>query len=344
MSRHASTTLASFISAAESGSFAAAAKVLGISAAAVGQNVKRMEDAFGVKLFARTTRKMALTPEGVLLLQRARGPLRELDEIDTIFDESRGVVSGVLRVTAPRFFAKKTLVPLLGKFTALHPGVEVDLDASDSVRDFVDDGVDVAFRWSEPAESSMIARKISDLPMVTLAAPSYLERFGAPQHPEDLADHNCIQFRFPHSREIWVWAFEIEGELRRVRTRGTLTANDGESLLAAAVGGQGLIQSDTFMAYDEIRRGDLIPVMSDYSPTMKSLQICYPTRNNLPLRVRAFIDFVLEAIPKNAFCMRSVCDRSVGADALPFGSKGASDPPENRTASPKRPVRAVNGD
>jgi DNA-binding transcriptional LysR family regulator len=307
MSRHASTALASFICAAETGSFAAAAKVLGISAAAVGQNVKRMEDDYGIKLFVRTTRKMALTPEGMLLFERARGPLRELDEIDALFDESRGVVSGVLRVTAPRFFTARTLLPLLRAFRETHPLVQIELDATDTQRDFVDDPVDVAFRWSAPTETTMIARKLADLPLATFASPAYLAARGEPEHPNDLLRHDCLQFRIPTTRQVWDWAFDIDGELQRLRTYGPLTANDKDALISASKLVLGIIQADVYSAIDALAEGELVPILRAFSPSMKSLHICYPSREHLPLRVRAFIDFVMASIPKDAFSVEFMC-------------------------------------
>lgn len=307
MTRHASTSLASFIRAAETGSFAAAAKLLGISPAAVGQNVKRMEDAYGVKLLVRTTRRMSLTPEGQLLFQRSRGPLQELEQIDSLFDESRGIVSGVLRISAPSYFARNMLIPMLREFRRQNPRIEFELDTSNALRDFIHEPVDVAFRWTDPGDSSMITRRISDLPTVTLAAPSYLLAYGEPEHPDQLKDHDCVQFRLPGSRDGYLWTFAIEGELTRLQTRGTVTANDGETLLAAAISGLGVIQADTFMAMGAIKSGDLVPILTDYATAQKGLHICYPARGHTPLRAQAFIEFVLEAIPCDAFCMQTVC-------------------------------------
>lgn len=303
MSRHASTSLASFMRTAELGSFAAAGRVLGISAAAVGQNVKRLEDDYGIKLFNRTTRKMSLTPEGSLLFQRAREPLQALDEIDHLFNESRGLVSGPLRITAPKRFATQTLVPMIAHFHDAHPKIEIDLDATDSVRDFVDDPVDVAFRIGAPDDSTMIARSLSRLPVYTLAAPDYLKRRGTPSHPQDLSEHECLQYRFPSSGEKWIWAFTIDGETKRVPTQGAMSFNDPEALLAAGRAGLGVFQMDGYYAGDDVRAGLLTPVMEAFAADLQSLYLCYPSRDNLPLRVRAFIDFVLDKVKKDCFSM-----------------------------------------
>ncbi|MEM9705376.1 MAG: LysR family transcriptional regulator [Pseudomonadota bacterium] len=303
MSRHASTSLGSFMRAAELGSFAAAGRVLGISAAAVGQNVKRLEDDYGVKLFNRTTRKMSLTAEGSLLFQRARDPLRELDEIDHLFNEARGLVSGPLRITAPKRLAYRTVIPLVSEFHEAHPKVEIDIDASDNVRDLVDDPVDLGFRIGAPSDSTMIARPLSKLPVYTLAAPSYLEKHGEPTHPQDLSDHECIQYRFPSSGEKWLWAFNIDGEPKRMATQGAFMFNDPEVILAAGREGLGVFQMDGYYAGDDVRAGLLKPIMTQFAADLQSLYLCYPSRENLPLRVRAFIDFVLSRIKKDCFAM-----------------------------------------
>lgn len=301
MARHASPALAAFIVAADLGSFAAAGRALGVSAAAVGQNVKRLEDQFGVKLITRTTRKMSLTPDGVVLYQRARGPLRELDEIDALFDESRGEIAGVLRITAPKRFARKTLIPLIARFRAAHPKIQADLDASDAVRDFVDDPVDIAFRVGPTVDSTMISRPISKLPILTVASPAYLAARGTPKHPQDLVEHECLRFRFLSSRELWLWAYQIDGEIERFDPPGGLVFNDPETLLEAAATGLGLTQIDTYYAAEHLADGRLIPVMQPFAPTLFNLHLSYPNRENMPLRVRRFIDFVLDEIPRDCF-------------------------------------------
>ncbi|MEO0435857.1 MAG: LysR family transcriptional regulator [Pseudomonadota bacterium] len=302
MSRYASTTLASFMRTAELGSFAAAGRGLGISAAAVGQNVRRLEAEYGVKLFNRTTRKMSLTPEGSLLFQRARTPLQELEEIDYLFQESRGLVAGPLRISATKRFAVKTLVPLLCEFRDAHPKIEIDLDASDNVRDFVDDPVDVAFRIGAPTDSTMIARELSILPVYTMASPAYLAEHGEPSHPQELDSHECLQFRFTNGI-LWEWAFKLDGEVRRVQTKGAFSFNDPDALLEAGLRGMGLIQFDGYYSGEAVGNGDLKLVMYEYAAPLQSLYLCYPSRENMPLRVRAFIDFVATRFERDCFIL-----------------------------------------
>jgi len=306
MSKHASTSLASFMRAAELGSFAAAGRVLGISAAAVGQNVKRLEEEYGIKLFNRTTRNMSLTPEGSLLFQRAKAPLEALEEIENLFHESKGVVSGPLRISSPKRFAYHTLMPLLAKFKAYHPRVSIELDASDVVRNLAQDPVDVSFRIGVPNDSTMIARPLSRMPIYTFASPEYIAQRGEPHHIQDLADHECLQYRFPTSNETWAWAFSVDGEISRVQTAGNMVFNDPECILAAGREGMGLFQMDAYYSRDDVLAGQIVPVMKQFSADMQSMFLCYASRENMPLRVRAFIDFIVDNVPRDAFILEKL--------------------------------------
>lgn len=288
---------------AELGSFAAAGRALGISAAAVGQNVKRLEDDYGIKLFNRTTRKMSLTPEGSLLFQRARQPLRALDEIDHLFTESQGMVSGPLRITAPKRFAYHSLMPLVAEFCASHPALEIDVDASDAIRDLISDPVDVAFRISAPSDSTMIARPLMDLPVYTMASPAYLADRPRPKHPQDLVDHTCLQYRYAGSSEKWRWAFNINGEVERFEIPGVHVFNDPEVLLAAGTAGMGVFQMDGLHAQDGVAAGQLTLVMPEYAAQLQGLYLCYPSRENQPLRLRAFVEFILHRMKRCSFTL-----------------------------------------
>lgn len=302
MYRHASTALASFITAAKLGSFAAAGRALGISPAAVGQNIKRLEDGYGVKLFVRTTRQMSLTPEGVLLYQRARGPLQELDEIDASFDESRGVASGVLRLSAPKLYGRRWLAPLIAKFLKLYPQIEIDLDVSDTTRDIGDVPVDLAFRAGHIDEPAMIARTLTELPVLTLGAPHYLDARGTPHHPQDLREHECLRLRSA-SGALDLWTFAIEGEVQRFDPLGSIVSNDGETLIEMAAQGLGLVQMDTFTAHDFLRDGRLLPVMTQFTPILSNFYMCYASREHMPLRVKVFMEFVEEFAAHNCYSL-----------------------------------------
>ncbi|MEL6687400.1 MAG: LysR family transcriptional regulator [Pseudomonadota bacterium] len=301
MSRHASPTLLAFVTTAETGSFAAAGRMLGLSAAAVGQNVRRLEDSYGVTLFTRTTRKMSLTPEGLLLLERARGPLRELDELDHILAESEGQASGTLRLTAPRFFAEEHLLPMVTEFCRLHPRVNIDIDSSDAVRDFVDDPVDVAFRIGTPEDSSMIARHLSDLSLLTVASPDWVAANGTLDHPDQVMDYDCIRYRFPSSGRMWMWRYQVDGDVKFYDPPSRLTLNDPELLMKACISGLGLLQMDAMFAADHLAAGRLVTLLEGFGAANFELYLAYPQRRNLPFRTRAFVDFVMRTFKRDRF-------------------------------------------
>ncbi len=300
---HLCESLISFVRTAELGSFASAAAALGVTPAAVGQTVKRLEDRFGVKLINRTTRKMSLTPEGWLLLNSCKKPLAELDEIARLFDESRGVIAGRLRITAPLELGRRHLLPIIADFYNQHPRIEIDLDVSDRVRDFVDDPVDLAFRLSRPEDSTLIARPISDLQAVTVASPQYLAKYGEPRHLQDLDNHICIGYRYPTTGAIYPWSFVINGEEQRYNARCALVVNDPETSCEAAALGLGILQTGSNYAAPYIAEGRLTLLMQQFIAITRTIYLCYPSRDHIPLRVRAFIDHALAALGRDRFLL-----------------------------------------
>lgn len=302
MSLHLSSSLSIFVQAARLGSFAATARAMGVSPAAIGQSIRKLEDSFGVTLFTRTTRKMALTPEGAMLLERVRIPLHELDQISHIFNESRGIVSGTLRIGAPTEFGRKQLVPLVAQFSTRHPDVSVELSIADRARNFIDDEIDLDFRLAtELTETTMVARPLEDLTLLTFASPTYLARHEAPEHPDDLENHVCINYRTPDTKALYAWAFTIDGVIRRITPNSRFIANEADAVIGAAVEGLGLIQAPVHFVRRQISEGTLVPVLSDFRASIHTLYLCYPSRDNLPLRTRAFIDFVMSEARRGRF-------------------------------------------
>jgi DNA-binding transcriptional LysR family regulator len=246
---------------------------------------------------------MSLTPEGLVLLTRSKGPLAELDEINRIFDESRGLVSGPLRISAPVGFARHQLVALVAAFSAKHPDIEIEIDASDSVRDFAESPVDVAFRILRPTDSSVIARAISRLQAVTVASPDYLLRKGRPEHPQDLQGHACIAYRYANTGRMSDLRFVIGGQETALAIRPSLIVNDVEVGCEAAVQGLGLAQPPSNYVVTYIADGRLVPLMTQFIAAPWTIYLCYPSRHNQPLRVRKFIEFAVTRLGKDRFVL-----------------------------------------
>lgn len=288
------SALLAFVRAAEHGSFAAAARDAGISAAALGQSVRRLEDHFGVRLLNRSTRSMSLTPEGRMLLERARSPLKELDDIGHIFEEARGRIAGTLRLSAPIGVARHQLAAIVAAFSRHHPAVEIEIDATDTLRNLTDASIDVAIRILRPRDTTIIARKIAALSAVTMAAPDYLAQAGVPQAPRDLAKHKCIGYRYASTGRVAELQFKIHGKTMLLPFRPAITVNDVDVACEIAAQGQGIVQPPTAYIRPYVESGRLVRILPKYTATPWQLYVCYAHRRQLPLRARAFINFAVE--------------------------------------------------
>jgi DNA-binding transcriptional LysR family regulator len=290
--------ISSFVAVAGSGSFAAAAKLQGVSAVAVSKNVATLERHLSVRLFQRTTRKLSLTPEGSMFYKQCLGPLRELEAAQAVIEQSSNALSGRVRVTCVAPFATEYLLPIVGQFHTKHPRVQIDLHLDDSVSDMVAQGYDVGIRVGPLADSSMVARPIAALPFVVCASPEYLRQRGEPRSLEDLVQHNCLRRVRVSSSEPMRWFLKgLDPKLDAV-LRGNLTLNDFSALQSAAIQSAGLACIPLPLAMPSIRQGRLLPVLTQHVSTDLVVYLHYPNRKNLPARTRSFVDFVLGALEK----------------------------------------------
>jgi DNA-binding transcriptional LysR family regulator len=290
--------ISSFVAVASSGSFAAAAKLLGVSAVAVSKNVATLERQFSVRLFQRTTRKLSLTPEGSSYYKQCLGPLRELEAAQAVIEKSSKSLSGLVRVTCAAPFAAGYVLPIIQQFHALHPRVHIDLHLDDSVSDMVAQGYDVGIRVGPMKSSSLVARPISPLPFVVCASPEYLRHRGEPHSLEDLTQHNCLRFLRIGSREPMPWFLTGNETAVDARIRGNLALNDFAALQRCAVEGRGLACVPLPLAMPDIRSGQLKPVLVSLIRTDLQVYLYYANRKNLPVRTRTFVDYVLAALEK----------------------------------------------
>ena len=264
---------------------------MNVSPAALGQGVDRLEKHLGVRLLNRTTRRMSLTPEGQMLVERASEPLRAIEEIGRMFAERRGTASGPLRISAPVGVARHQLVPLVAGFLAAYPAVQIEIDASDEVRDFAQGRIDVGFRIMAPKDSSIIARPIAWLQAPTLASPAYLKANGTPAVPRDLLQHKCIGYRYPNSERIAPLRFRRAGKDFELPFRPSLIVNDVEIACEAAVAGLGIVQPPVSYARGYIESRRLVQLLRGFEAKPWRIYLCFADRREMPLRVRAFIDF-----------------------------------------------------
>ncbi|MCH7866190.1 MAG: LysR family transcriptional regulator [Myxococcales bacterium] len=283
-----------FVRVVEAGSFSGAARHLGLAPSSVSRQISELEDQLSATLFHRTTRKLSLTEAGHTYFERAERVLHEVDEAELAVAQLDGSPTGVLRITMPSGVGRFLLAETIPAFCARYPAVKFVLSMTDRLIDLVDTGFDLAIRVGQQRDSSLIARKIAESARIVCGSPAYLERAGEPTLPSELADHDCLTWReHPGSN---LWRFEGKDGRSEVRASGSLFAANADALVAAAVGGLGLVLLPDWNVGIELREGQLRPVLSSYRavPATSTIYAVYPRDRHRPPKVRAFIDFLVE--------------------------------------------------
>ena len=278
----------------ETGSFARAAGVLGMSDSGVSRSVARLEARVGVRLLDRTTRSLHLTDEGRLFHEQIAPLLTAIEEAAARASGGAERVRGRLRVDVDPYFSRLVLAPRLPELIARHPDLELELITRDKVGDLVADGVDLALRFGDPPSTALIARRLLETRILTVASPAYLERHGTPKKPADLANHACIQFRDPVTGRPFEWEFRRKRQVVPVATRGPLTLSDVGTMLDACLAGAGVAQVMEMGIGELLRAGRLVSLFPDWPDELFPLQAFYPSRHNPPAKVKAFLRFCLE--------------------------------------------------
>ncbi|MFC7208318.1 LysR substrate-binding domain-containing protein [Comamonas endophytica] len=245
-----------FVAAAAHASLSAAARVTGMSPAMATKHVDALEARLGIKLLHRTTRRLTLTGAGADYLAACRRILQELNEAESELAAQRIEAVGRLRLNLPLSFGTRFVAPLLPEFSRRYPQVQVELGLSDAQQDLIHGGWDLAIRIGHLADSALKARRLGDCPMRVCAAPAYLARHGMPRRVAELSGHNCLSYTLSPMQAGGTWAFGTRGEIQ-VPVQGNLTANNGDALLAAALGGQGVIYQPVFIVADALDKGRL---------------------------------------------------------------------------------------
>ncbi len=300
------TALTVFAQVADSLSFSAAAKQLGLTPSAVSKQIAQLEDRLGARLVQRTTRKLALTEAGAAFLPRARQVLATLEEAeDTVTDLAQSP-RGVLRVSLPSTFAQIHVAPVLPGFLARYPEIRLEISVTDRFVDLVHDGIDVAVRIGALDDSTLMARRLAPNRRVVAAAPSYLARAGRPAVPNDLLAHNCLVYAEPGRALAWV--FNGGDERITVPVTGSLRCNSAEVLLQAALDGVGIIRMSAYVMVDALADGRLVTLLPAYEVRESEVYAVYPAGRHLSPKVRAFIDHLVATVGRPGYW------RAVGLD------------------------------
>lgn len=283
-----------FVATAQTGSFTAAGKHLGISNRLTSKYVAELEQRLGTRLFQRTTRRVGLTPAGEDLFARAPALLDEFDDLlADVSEESRGF-SGVLRISAPVTFGENYIAGMLGRFAEANPNLTIDLRLDDRYIDLASEGIDLAFRIGTSSTLSVKIRKLGEMRAFVVASPDYLARAGTPRRPADLAGHvTIIDSNRRHSRH---WTFRKNGVEESVEIKSRLLVNSARAAGELAVAGMGIAYSPSFAVSDHTKSGRLVSLLEGYSTDTNPVCAVYLEGRTLPRKTRALIDFAVADI------------------------------------------------
>jgi DNA-binding transcriptional LysR family regulator len=285
--------LAFFSLLVQQGSLARAARELGLTGPAVSRRLSQLEQRLGVRLLARTTRRMSLTPEGELYLAESRRILGEIEALEQTLNRTRAEPRGLLRIHATFGFGRRQLAPAVSEFVRIHPAVDIQLTLSDQPVTPGEQGFDIAIRFGEPPETRVVARKIASNQRYLFASPAYLARRGRPLTLDELVDHDCIVIR-EGTGAFGTLTLCSGKQCRNIKVSGKLSSNHGEVAVDWALDGHGILLRSLWDTATDLRAGRLVRVLPEWSGSPADIYALYPQRLNLSAKVRVFLDFLTE--------------------------------------------------
>jgi DNA-binding transcriptional LysR family regulator len=286
-----------FIRVVETGNFTRAADMLAMPKATVTNLIQGLEAHLRTKLLNRTTRRVMVTTDGALYYERAAQIISELEELDGSLSNSQSLPTGRLRVEMAGAFADPIIVPALCDFYQRYPDIRIDLGVSDRPVDYLAENVDFALRAGTPADQSLIARRVSEVTMVTCAAPLYIEKFGVPQRPEELeTDHYSVSYFRAQTNRTLPFEFRKDNETLEINPRYIVAVNDSRTYMTAALTGLGVVQAPLFMIREALAKGDLVRVLPEWTRDPLPLYVVYPPNRHLSNKVRVFVDWLVKLL------------------------------------------------
>jgi len=288
------SVLQTYVHIVEEGSFAAAARRMGISKSLSSKYVSDLEASLGVRLLTRTTRSVRPTAPGTEYYNRVKHILASLNEANEQIRSLSSVPKGPLRIGSPTSYTISVLQPHVMRFMEEFPDVQLDIVLEDRVSDFVGDGLDAVIRIGPLVDSSMIARHLHDACLFAVAAPGYLERFGTPLLPSELADHHCLHFS--SLKGNGTWPFYDGTEIFHQKIKPVLSSNNTDLIRSAAVDGRGIALLPDHAVGAELEAGALVRILRPHALPRIPVHLLYPTRQNMSAALRAFVDFAVQSL------------------------------------------------
>jgi LysR family transcriptional regulator for bpeEF and oprC len=291
------SAMRAFIRVVETGNFTRAADTLAMPKATVTNLIQGLEAHLHTKLLNRTTRRVMVTTDGALYYERAAQIVSEISELDGSLTNSQGLPGGRLRVEMAGAFADWIVVPALCDFYQKYPDIRIDLGVGDRTVDYLAENVDCALRAGTPADQSLIARRVSEVELITCASPIYIEKFGKPERPEDLEnDHYSVSYFRAQTNRTLPFEFRRDNEELEINPRYLVSVNDSRTFVTAATTGLGIAQLPRFMIRNELASGELIQVLPEWNREPLGLYIVYPPNRHLSNKVRVFVDWLVKLL------------------------------------------------
>ena len=286
-----------FVQVAETGSLSRAAEALELSNAAASRHLSALEERLGARLVERNTRRLYLTDTGQAFFSRAKSILFDLKEAESAVNATALNPSGVLRISASLSFSLHHVAPLMREYTERYPNVTVHIESANRYLDIIDNNIDVAVRTREvEPDSSISIRRLAETRRILTASPRYVARHGVPKTLDDLQRHKLLIYT--HANNPNEMRFNRDGITTTVTVKGVLDANDGQILRVAALDGLGILVQPSYIVYDDIVAGRLVPVLDEWDLPRLTINLAYPSRKHLAAKVRTFIDFMAEHFVK----------------------------------------------
>ncbi|MFK3740309.1 LysR family transcriptional regulator [Massilia sp. TN1-12] len=290
-----------FVQVVDAGSFTRAAEMLQMPKATVSTLVQSLEASLSAKLLHRTTRSVTVTTDGAAYYERCLRILSDVRDAEESLSRTRLSPSGRLRVDVPTGLSSEIIVPALPAFFERYPDIMLELGSSDRPVDLVEEGVDCAVRGGALGDTSLIARRVGAIHFLTAAAPSYLARYGVPQHPRDLERHRCVNYFSAKTGRIFDWDFNRGDERIEVPMRGVVALNDSNAYVEAGLAGLGIIQMTDYLVKRHVETGRMVQVLPDWLSDPLPVHVVYPQNRHLSAKVRVFVEWVAELFAANPY-------------------------------------------
>ena len=298
--------LAMFAKVAEERSFAAAARAMGVSVATVSRAVTRLEERLGGRLFNRTSRRLAVTDYGYMLAERASKIFADAEEVEDFARETSSRPRGLVKLTAPLSFGARWVAPRLPEFFRRYPDIAVDLHLTDAQADLIGDGFDAALRIAVMEDSSLVARLIAPVRRFVVASPTYIARYGRPQHPHDLSAHQCLSYANRAKRETWRFTHRQTGEECPIAPTGPLRGTSADALMPTVLEGLAIGEFPEFIATQYFPEKQLEPVLTDWRLPEGGLYFVTPTTRARPAKVSALAEFLITELTEAPWSAEAV--------------------------------------